>query len=339
MDLETGGAAPKDSMRLDVVAKGEGLAQLLALLNAAFEVPAGSSFYDDFPVWDPRHGAGVFRLGAFAADRLVAAAMVRLAELKAPGGDLTVALIGGVATDPSWRGRGLASRLVPLAVEWAKERSAALALLWGSEHSLYQRLGFELCGEQARVPLASLRRYGKFPELEAGSGWSPSLFKCLEGRPGGIRLRRADRIWMRAHRNVSWRWLGDPRAPRAYAAVGRGIDLQGLVHEWGGEREALAELLARLEAETPGLQLLGGPGLFNQYGIQFDESRIEYLCMARVLDPRAVLAAYRPGIGRDALARVPASGDRLVARMFFGPGARDSEICPLPLWVWGLDGC
>src|SRR5262249_38311310 len=128
-------------------------AALESLLNRSFHVPPGRSYYDDFPVWQERHGQPVFRVGAFRDGDLAASALIREATLKTPTGPLAIGLIGGVATDERWRGHGLATQAVSLALEWAKARRHSVVLLWGSEHDLYRRLGFELCGVQSRLAL------------------------------------------------------------------------------------------------------------------------------------------------------------------------------------------
>src|SRR5690242_8439039 len=96
--------------------------QFSALEDQAFAVAAPGHYLDDFPIWDPESApppGTVFRLGAYDGPKLVAAAGVRLAELRFPKANLTSALIGAVATAPEYRGRGLATQLVTMAVQWA----------------------------------------------------------------------------------------------------------------------------------------------------------------------------------------------------------------------------
>src|SRR5206468_8828729 len=111
-------------------------------------------------------------------------------------GPLPVALIGAVAVAEKYRGAGLASQVVKVLTHWATEKKAALALLWGSEHTLYQRLGFELVGEQVRVPLSSLK-LGSSP-AGVSQGWRPALFKALQSRVAGLLLQESDQPWIEA---------------------------------------------------------------------------------------------------------------------------------------------
>lgn len=53
-----------------------------------------------------------------------------------------IATIGLVCTDPAWRGRGLASRLISAALDAAKD-TAETALLWTRQAAFYEPMGFE----------------------------------------------------------------------------------------------------------------------------------------------------------------------------------------------------
>jgi GNAT superfamily N-acetyltransferase len=320
----------------DVISGPGAQQELEGLLNRTFEVPRGASFYDDFPIWDERLGVPSLRIGAYADKRLVASASVRMAQLKAAKLPLEVALIGAVATEPEWRGHGLASNLASFATDWAQEQGAALAMLWGSEHSLYQRLGFKLAGMQIRVPLKKLIQGCSSELIIPKTGWRPSLMSCLQKRTGGLALGAGDEIWIASHKNVRWYWLGDDNAPCAYAAVGRGIDLSGLVHEWGGDRESLLKLLSGVERIEPGLELLGAPWLFDQYGFQYNDAPTEFLGLMRVLDFPKIMSAY----DCDPVHAAKLINAKNIEQLLFGPSSHSAATLPgvpLPLWIWGLD--
>lgn len=333
--------------------------QFSALEDEAFGVVAPGHYLDDFPIWDSSltHAVGTtFRLGAFDGDRLIAAAGVRLVELKNSGGPLTAALIGAVATHPEYRGRGLATQLVSLAVEWAGERGAALAVLWGSEHRLYAKIGFTPCGTQASIPLRSLVSAGS--KTSVSEGWTAGILKALKSRPQGVSIRDVDRAWLAAHKNVRWFWTGSPEQAGAYAALGRGIDLSHFVHEWGGTRADLIAVLNKIHVADPEAKLLGTPELFKQYGFQHDPSTEERLGLARVIDATKLFKSAHPDVpftsafvkGEWKLSLVARDGRTVscslppleAANLFFGPlpsGVRTpwSDYFPLPLWFWGLD--
>lgn len=328
-------------MLVDVIQGAEANAKLGALLDTAFPVSAGGHFFDDFPVWDERKDPGpgeILRVGIFEGRELVTSACVRLAGLRAAAGrTVPVCLIGAVATASSHRGQGLASQAVQFAVQWAEERGAVLSLLWGSEHSLYRKLGFEPCGEQILLPLSTFNTEGFGADVS--EGWQPGIFETLKLRDSGLVLEHKDYRWYSAHKNVRWFWVGEAKRPRAYAALGRGVDLHDVVHEWGGERDALFALFGHIQRVAPTAQLLGGPTVLKQYGFVFPEAQVAPLCLARITEPVVVFSAFAPGQQLDAVALKDLKPNEW-SRLFFGPfeeGARIPPPFPLPLWIWGLD--
>jgi hypothetical protein len=187
-------------------------------------------------------------------------------------------------------------------------------------------------------------------------GWNPALFKTLQNRKSGIALQKVDSLWLTAQENVKWFWAGPKESPTAYAALGRGIDLAHMVHEWGGVIQSLLPLLSAVQAEDPQAELLGSPDRFKKTGIQFNPSSIEFLCLAKVINPAAILRAFTDqtnvtsklenGIWlMDYNSGTMKVAAEEISRLFFGPelvGDRPlikpwSEIFPLPLWFWGLD--
>jgi GNAT superfamily N-acetyltransferase len=339
------------ALSVDMIDGEEAERQWAAHLDRAF-APSGGVFLDDFPIWSPAfaRNAATLRIGIFDADRvLVATTGVRMSSLRTPGGELPVALVGAVSTDEKHRGMGLATQLVRMASQWAEDRGAVCVFLWGSEHSLYRKLGFELCGGQLRVPLSGLRLPEVSAQVHHHVGWDDSIFELMRRRPRGLALAPGDLNLIRAHRNVEWHWLGEPGRPIAYAAVGRGIDLHGLVHEWGGGMQALNSLLACIRSRHGGAELLGSPELFDAYRVPYAPERLEYLCMARVAAPERILRSLLPDVSCEAQCdpatgqwRVNLAGGEFFAKpedlapVLFGPESV-SESLPVPLWLWGLD--
>lgn len=325
-----------EGLRVTLIRGPEGKAQFSALLDQGFQIPAGSHFFNDFPIWDESLAPvnQTLRIGIFHHETLVACAGLRMAGLKANGGGvLPIGMIGAVATHESWRGRSLATQLVSYLVDHAKKQGAAITMLWGSEHSLYEKLGFQLCGTQVRIPLMTLDLgQGPAPGARIGMGWNPALLGCMQRRTAGLALSQNDLLWLSSHKNVHWLWSGNPASPSAYLAVNRGIDLFGMVHEWGGEWNELAELLACVRKVQPEAELLGSPLTYANYPV-LDAAQAsmprEFLCMGKVVDPLKAIKALKPEL-LEAVARIdPSTFD---ASTLFG-----HHEAAIPLWIWGLD--
>jgi len=340
---------------VDVIRGKAGRDQLGALLNQAFNVPAEQQFFDDFPIWDEDHNSGssqIVRIGVYNGATLVSSTGVRMAKLKAPNGPLPIALIGAVATHPDWRGHGFASRTVQLASQWARDQGAAMILLWGSEYELYRKQGFELCGSQLLLPIANIPNPPAHELVH--TGWNPALYRSLQSRRHGLMLSDSDRSWYESHRGVQWYWVGDASKPDAYAAIGRGIDLPNIVHEWGGIGSALRATLSAVRDQHPLASVLAAPQLLTALGLHESSATPEPLCMAHIIDPVQVYRYFdQSGEAGEILAESQNNGrtttwnlkvrgrtydlnDFELAPLFFG--TQEGQFA-FPLWIWGLDAC
>lgn len=341
----------KSGLELRLIERQDDVDLFSNLLDHSFLVPKGEKFFDDFPVWDPRNQARSVRVGIFKKKELASCAGMRFCDLKTPIGILPVAIIGAVATHPEWRGLGLASDLVDFLTNEAKKKGAALCLLWGSNHELYRRLDFELCGIQVVSPLSNLDLSTSTVET-IKRGWNFFLFQRLKQREQGLALGDQDLSWYSLHKNVEWFWTGPQEYPTAYAAYGRGIDLKNMVHEWGGNPEDLKHILAVILEKYPDAQILGSPLQFEKNQFSYDLAQAQYLCMAKVLDAPKIIQAYSPGKKIEVTSsesEMSICFDGFVADhlkpkdlsvALFGPEVLHDgwkSTLPLPFWIWGLD--
>ncbi|HTL12614.1 MAG TPA: GNAT family N-acetyltransferase, partial [Bdellovibrionota bacterium] len=314
------------------------------LLDRCFPVRPGFHFFDDFPVWGPLGPKGAKKLFGWSPSpgaAPAACAGARIAELRLAAGQKTLrtGIVGAVATDPQYRGRGLASAAVESALRWLDAEGCALTLLWGSEHDLYRRFGFELCGEQGRTLLAALKTKEE-PGWKIAEGWQPTIWNLSTRRSLGLALRPEDEGWYSGHRGTRWFVATGPRGAHSFAALGRGMDLSGYVHEWGGAdagvRAIFAEI-ARLEGDA---QILYRPGGLRDLGLGEPAGAArEFLCMARISDPAGVAAVlggpvqrlgfeisasgyWKVTWGGSAIGEVPTTE---LARLFFGPAPAIEE--------------
>lgn len=310
------------ALKVSSISRCDALKQYSNLLDSAFSVPNGMHFFDDFPVWNSVFEVpSVRRIGYFDENQLVSAAAIRLIELKTPRlGSLTAALIGAVVTHPHWRRKGLASQLIKTAVEWAQDHKACLVLLWSSEYHLYQKLGFQVGGEQLQVPLCSLN----LPPFvgDVHQGWTPALFDLIRQREGGLLLKDQDRHWFEAHRNVKWYYTGTPQSPSAYVAFGRGIDLENRIHEWGGSCKFILQIISKIKKECPSGVWLTSPYLLEKFGFSPLRAQTESLCLAKVLNSKRLFSEFLD----DSL---NSSASKLAGEK--------SLILPKNFWIWGLD--
>jgi GNAT superfamily N-acetyltransferase len=185
---------------------------------------------------------------------VVSACAVLERELLHPGGRTKVGFIGSVSTHPDSRGRGLATQLLTSAEEELRAAGCEHAILWADDPAFYARKGYALDGDETdflidSIPGATLVEGVSVRTLEEGDeAFIHELYTWH-----GARVERSPK--------ETARLLGCPRMrvllairgiePIAYLCFGRGGDLAGVAHEWGGAPEGvlacLSELLQRSE--------------------------------------------------------------------------------------------
>jgi GNAT superfamily N-acetyltransferase len=256
------------------------------LLDLCFSSKVDHSYLEDFPIWDPQfQTARLIRTGITFDGHLIATASVRLADLQiADHSSVPIAIIGAVATHTNWRRQGLATHLTTLILKWVEDQDVALTLLWSDQLNFYQKFGFQPIGEQIFLPLeAALPSVLSLSVPQLHTNWHPDIFNLVQQRPLGLKIQNSDYSWYEAHRHVRWFYSSQSHnnQPTAYAALGRGIDLDHLIHEWGGHPQHLTILLQHIQTIDPQALLLGQREYLNQLGFSTQHGLQAPLCLAR----------------------------------------------------------
>lgn len=192
-------------------------------------------------------------------------------------GRVPLGLIGSVVTHPDHRKQGWMSRLLDRAEARLSEQGCEHALLWAEEPAVYRSRGYRSFGWEVLHIVNPVRepidRGGPGPRDPGGPRNRPMLptdvaaIHALYGRHPERCLRSEEetRALLGAPKMTSMVRTDGERV-LAYALVGRGEDLVGVVHEWGGEPEdvwALVRSMAQKQRqrgnETP-LVVISAPG-------------------------------------------------------------------------------
>lgn len=243
--------------------------ELLAWLNrglrngrpARLEAEFHSTLFSGDPERDRDCHVLVRDRGRFASHCLV-----RSIDAEAMGSRIRLGLIGMVYTDPGARGRGAARLALEASVERLSQQGANLAVLWSDLDDFYARLGFERAGienvylldrELCNAACTDEARALEVRDAEE-TDW-PGLERLYDAKPS--RHVRAAGELERLAAAPDTRTLVALREgePLGYAAMGRGDDLTGVVHEWAGDENALVACLARFAETNPEIVLLEGP--------------------------------------------------------------------------------
>ena len=200
--------------------------------------------------------------GVLDGEHVLAHAAVREVTLASGRGQLAAWLVGSVATDPTHRRQGLATRLLRELLERADADGVAATLLWSRAEAFYARAGFHRAGMQHAFTLIAP------PDADLG-GVRLALARDL---PALHRLHCEKRL--RVERTLGELALLLSAAPMqtvvrevrgvitAYACFGKGSDLALHWHEVAGDDTQVARLLL---AATAGLELPEARVLLPEY--------------------------------------------------------------------------
>lgn len=308
-------------------------------------------------------------------DRVVSHAVMKPLIIKSPHVIYKVGAIGSVVTDDLHRGQGLSTQIINDCLKSASEQSCDIAILWTDLFDFYRRMGFELAGSEIsfviedNFPIAasSLR-------FSTDSKISPDAIYRLYSTHSvnSVRTIEETRKFLAIpETKVYTAWEANGQLA-AYAIEGKGVDLGGYIHEWGGSVSKLMALLSFIRAQknqpftvicprhATNLieQLKQKPVTMNQgfLGmiklVNFDQLAAKIKRAFRAEGVVDIVLERHPnhfvfGVGQDLYT---INNETDMVRLLFGPidyraigifkeetVQKFEKIFPLALWVWGWD--
>ncbi len=173
--------------------------------------------------------------------------------LATPTADVPTAFIGSVATSPSIRGRGLGSRVLAETLNKASSQGAALSLLWADEPEWYQARGWIPFGTE-NVYVIEHGNAILLPEpigvraaTDADTDAIHSLYSQHASRTLRIKEETASLLGIPNMQTYVCEQEGEVVG---YACMGRGEDLQHVIHEWGGSPDGVLPVVSQLWAKS-----------------------------------------------------------------------------------------
>ncbi|MCP3914845.1 MAG: GNAT family N-acetyltransferase [bacterium] len=213
----------------------------------------GEEIADEYPlVFDDRFDGRI--VTARDDEELLSTCAFLVRELVIGPSRVRVGLIGSVATDPEHRRQGHGSQVLLKAEEELARRGCVFSLLWADEPQYYAGRGY--------VPIGAELNYVIHPEQ---ASLLPDCDSARLAQPDDIERIHALYLAHSARVERSFdetrallagpgiETLVTERAGRAvaYSCLGRGGDLQTVVHEWGGDAEdVLALVHAHLDRQS-----------------------------------------------------------------------------------------
>ncbi len=308
---------------------------------------------------------------------IVSHAVVKPVLMKTPYSVLNVCAIGSVITDPTKRQQGLSSQVINDCIEQAQALKGDILVLWTDMFDFYKNFGFEMAGTEISLIInSSFQPKSSRTDLK--------LVESAKVDPSAI-LRLFNLHSITSHRTVedikkclqipnsrvytAWSKTGQMEA---YAIEGKGVDLQGYVHEWGGNTSALIELFKHIQTtQNREIVVITPPQCKNLIRQCTDAGAGQYegiLAMIKILDKaslakKAQRTARRMGITDFAIEMhndilyfgtseevYKTDSEADMVHLFFGPNKASEmysftdstkekleKLLPLPCWIWGWD--
>lgn len=285
-----------------------------------------------------------------------------------------VGAIGSVVTESSHRNQGLSKKILEDCLEECHRQECDIAMLWTNLYEFYQKMNFDLAGTELSfvieqdfpAPNANLK-FMKTAQISAEA--IARLY--AQHTVSSVRTTEDIRKFLQIPKTTTYSAWDTSGQLVAYAVEGKGADLTGYIHEWGGSTSHLLSLLSYIRKErghsftiiTPqhsthlNEKLKSLPGVTTSQGflgmikiIQADQLFHKIKRAARSLGILHFVLEQRDGdvvfgIGGDLLV---ISDEKDLVKILFGPALPIPHIksetqetlakfLPLPLWVWGWD--
>lgn len=311
----------------------------------------------------------------FDDSEVVSHALIKPLLVKTPLLILKVAGIGSVVTANSHRQQGLSRKVLEDCLKTAEAQGCDIALLWTDIPDFYRKFQFELAGADNHFiinkPLPTTAPPLRFV---TGPQVSAEAILNLYQRHTVTTLRTADEIrkFLKIpNTNVYTAWHANNQLA-AYAIEGKGADLGGHIHEWGGNLPELFALLNYVRSSTQKNLSLIAPAHAQNLTRQLDSNGIpkqeNFLGMIRILRTDLLCSKIKKAsrdLGMDDFIferqgsqyYIGRPGhifktDSLVdlTRLIFGPWqpkdiynfdadslALLNKIFPVQMWMWGWD--
>ncbi|MBI3557910.1 MAG: GNAT family N-acetyltransferase [Deltaproteobacteria bacterium] len=199
----------------------------------------------------------------FDANKIVSSATLYPVTVVTPARQLQLAIIGAVATDEGFRGQGLSTHVLAELEIAARASQLDGIILWSDKTEFYAKSGYTPVGKQLIISLEQLPKPSSMVEGTPVYGWDWAQVRILYTRHR-MRVARTESHWKSIEEIKSCtrvQWIDNNGRVLAYLGFDRGRDLNGIIHEWGGDKNALHCLLWTVLQSRPNLMWLTHPNL------------------------------------------------------------------------------
>lgn len=308
---------------------------------------------------------------------VISHAVLKTNLLKTPHAIFHVGMIGSVTSSPDQQSQQLNSETVRSCLAQAEDMNCDFVILWTDAFDFYRQFGFELAGKEMSL---IINQSFQPPALQQplkiikGTQIDPQALLRLYNLHTVNTVRQIEDIkkcLQIPNSRVYTAWNTQNQI-EAYAIEGKGIDLQGYIHEWGGKTSSLLHLFQHIQQEQQREIIVIAPQHSKNLILQCEKSGAQkyegILGMFKILN-KANLAkkvqrmARQMGMKDFAIQYVDETlyfgthegiyktvSESDMIHLFFGPqkpseihdfspntAALLDKLLPLPCWIWGWD--
>jgi predicted acetyltransferase len=309
------------------------------------------------------------------ADVVLSHAVLKPLVVKSPHVIFKVGAIGSVVTNENHRNKGLSTQIIEDCIAQATRQQCDIAILWTDLYDFYHRMGFELAGtevsivieEEFQAPDSSLR-------LSKDSKVAAEAIHRLYSTHtvNSVRTVEETRKYLSIPQTQVYTAWDASGQLAAYAIEGKGIDLSGYIHEWGGSVTALLTLLSFIRHEKQQPITIIVPHHSQNLIQRLREKPVTcnqgYLGMIKILNFDQLAAKIKRAFRAEGISDIVLEkqngkfvfgcgqdlavldGEQNLTHLLFGPvdiadlgvfkpetSDKLSKILPLNLWIWGWD--
>jgi len=308
-------------------------------------------------------------------DRVLSHAVIKPLIVKSPRAIFKIGAIGSVYTNEYHRGKGLSTQIMNDCINSARAQLCDFAILWTNIFDYYHKFGFTLAGSEVGIvfdqefhsPAIGIR-------YSTSKNISPDSILRLYSQHTVSTIRNLDevrRFLNIPETNVYTAWEENGQLA-AFAIEGKGADLKGYIHEWGGSVSKLMGLFSFIRSQKKLPITVIAPihsfNLIKAASLYTKTINHGYLGMIKVLNLPGIIGKIKRafladgvrdfvceqqgkeiciGIGKDI---VSVESETEFTRMIFGPydynlssfaerATKETigKTLPLSLWLWGWD--
>lgn len=173
--------------------------------------------------------------------------------VKTPIAIFKAAAIGSVVTNDKYRNQGHSRAVLNECIDLAKKQDCDFAILWTNLYEFYQKIGFALAGYEISLTVDENFQVTRDPQFKIlkSPNVDPMALHKLMSQHTVSTFRNPDEV--RKYLNIPnsnvytlWEPSG---ALGAYCVEGKGADLGGYIHEWGGGVSKILQLLKYIQED------------------------------------------------------------------------------------------